>query len=158
MLAALGDTRSVLGALDRVDELLNLEDVRRKLADPDEGKGYDRCRLDMMEREYRRFLALHLGHPGADIVPCEIVDEMWHQHILDTRAYREDCDSIFGKFLDHYPYFGMNGPEDAQALDDAYADTLDRYRAAFGEPPADTWISSEDAARCRTACKPMKCR
>jgi hypothetical protein len=26
-------------------------------------------------------------------------------------------------------------------LNDAYADTLWRYREAFGDPPADTWIS-----------------
>ena len=158
MPVAVEDSTEVLDALARVNEFLNLEDVRRKLADPEEGKGYDRARLDLMEQEYRRFLALHLGYPGADIVPCEIVDELWHQHILDTRAYREDCERLFGRFLEHYPYFGMNGPEDAQALDDAYADTLERYRRAFGEPPAATWVSAEVAKKCRTACKPMRCR
>ena len=111
-----------------------------------------------MEREYRRFLALHLAFPGEDIVPCQLVGEMWHQHILDTRAYARDCDALFGEFLHHFPYFGMNGPEDAQALHDAYADTIERYRQAFGEPAPDTWID-RDAARCkRTACKPQKCR
>jgi hypothetical protein len=45
-----------------------------------------------------------------------------------------------------------------ESPDDAYAETLWRYRDAFGEPLADTWISS-DAAKCgRTACKPQKCR
>jgi hypothetical protein len=111
-----------------------------------------------MEIEYRRFLALHLAYPGADIVPCKLVDQIWHQHILDTRAYTRDCDAVFGEFLHHFPYFGMNGPEDAQALHDAYAWTLARYREAFGEPGPDTWIS-RDAAKCkRTACKPQKCR
>jgi hypothetical protein len=33
-----------------------------------------------------------------------VVDEMWHRHILDTAAYRADCDSLFGRFLDHFPY------------------------------------------------------
>ena len=52
----------------------------------------------------------------------------------------------------------MRGEDDAQALNDAYASTLDRYRAAFGEPPEDTWIA-RDASSCRrTACKPQKCR
>lgn len=95
----------------------------------------------------------------ADIVPCKIVDEIWHQHILDTAAFREDCDAIFGRFLDHFPYFGMRDEQDAQALNDAYADTTERYRHAFGEPPAETWISPEASSRCkRTACKPRKCR
>lgn len=146
-------------ALSRLDEALDLSNVRMKLADPDEGPGYGPELLDVMEAEYRRFLALHLTDPDADIVPCKIVDEMWHRHILDTAAYRADCDAIFGRFLDHFPYFGMRGEEDAQALEDAYADTLTRYRNAFGEPPADTWISVEASSKCkRTACKPQKCK
>ncbi len=146
-------------ALSRISSLLDLSNVRMKLADTDEGKGYGMDRLDLMEGEYRKFLALHLAFPEMDVVPCQIVDEMWHQHILDTAAYREDCDAIFGRFLDHFPYFGMRGEDDAQALDNAYEETVERYRAAFGEPPADTWLTLDAGARCRrTACKPQKCR
>jgi hypothetical protein len=145
-------------AMQRLDDLLDLSNVRMKLADADEGPGLDADAINLIEAEYRKFLALQLMHPMADIVPCGIVDEMWHRHILDTAAYREDCDAIFGQFLDHFPYFGMRGEADAQALTDAYADTLDRYRAAFGEPPPESWISS-DASKCtRKACKPQKCR
>lgn len=145
-------------ALGRLEELLDLSNVRMKLADSEEGPGFDDGRIGLMEGEYRKFLALQLLYPDAVIVPCKIVDEMWHRHILDTAAYRSDCDAIFGRFLDHFPYFGMRGEEDAQALNDAYADTLWRYCDAFGEPPAETWIS-DDAAKCgRTACKPQKCR
>jgi hypothetical protein len=145
-------------AMRRLDNLLDLSNVQMKLADPDEGPGLGQDAIELMEAEYRKFLALQLMHPDAVIVPCKIVDEMWHRHILDTAAYRVDCQAIFSRFLDHFPYFGMRGEEDAQALNDAYADTLWRYRDAFGEPPAETWISS-DAAKCgRTACKPQKCR
>lgn len=146
-------------ALARLDTRLDLANVKMKLADSEEGPGLSGDEIALMETEYRKFLALHLMHPDADIVPCKIVDEMWHRHILDTAAYRVDCDSIFGRFLDHFPYFGMRGDEDAQALNDAYADTLDRYREAFGEPPADTWVTIDASSKCkRTACKPQKCR
>lgn len=146
-------------ALDRLNGLLDLSNVRMKLEDNEEGPGLGGDYLDLMEGEYRKFLALQLLYPDADIVPCKIVDEMWHRHILDTAAYREDCEAIFGRFLDHFPYFGMRGEEDAQALNDAYADTLERYRDAFGEPPEDTWVTIAAASRCkRTACKPQKCR
>jgi hypothetical protein len=137
---------------------LDLRDVRMKLADPEEGHGASPAQLDLMEAEYRKFLALQLADPDAAIVPCKLVDDIWHQHILDTAAYREDCDAIFGRFLDHYPYFGMRGDDDAQALHDAYADTIERYRDAFGEPPPGTWISAAAASCKRTACKPQKCR
>lgn len=149
----------IADALRMVESLVDLSNVRMKLADPDEGRGYGPEVLDVMELEYRKFLALQLVHPDADIVPCEIVDEMWHQHILDTAAYRDDCDRLFGRFLDHFPYFGLRGEEDAQALHDAYVDTLSLYRAGFGEPPEDTWVSQGAASSCkRKACKPMKCK
>jgi len=146
-------------ALTRLDSLLDLSNVRMKLAGTGEGPGHSEAELDTMEIEYRKFLALQLTCPEADIVPCKIVDEMWHRHILDTAAYRRDCEAIFGRFLDHFPYFGMRDEQDAQALNDAYVDTLERYRDAFGEPPADTWITLDASSRCkRTACKPQKCR
>lgn len=149
---------SSLEAFARLDSVLDLAGVRLKLADPEEGKGYGPDRLDRDETEYRKFLALHLAHPGEEIVPCRIVDEFWHQHILDTRAYHDDCDAIFGSYLHHFPYFGMRGDGDARALKDAYAHTIERYREAFGDPPAGTWIAS-DASKCsRTNCKPQKCR
>ncbi len=150
---------TVQDALARLGELLDLSNIRMKLADPDESKGYNMDHLDLLESEYRKFLALHLAYPEMDVVPCKIVDEMWHQHILDTAAYREDCEAIFGQFLDHFPYFGMRGEDDARALEDAYVETIERYRDAFGEPPADTWITVEASSRCkRTACKPQKCK
>ncbi len=146
-------------ALARLDDLLDLSNVKMKLADSEEGPGFDPQFIDLMEIEYRKFLAMQLMYPDADTVPCKIVDQMWHRHILDTAAYREDCEAIFGRFLDHFPYFGMRGEEDARALNDAYSHTLDRYREAFGEPPADTWITIDASSRCkRTACKPQKCR
>jgi hypothetical protein len=146
-------------ALKRLDELLDLSNIRIKLADPEEGTGLADAQLDVMEQEYRRFLALHLAHPDLDVVPCKLVDEMWHRHILDTAAYRNDCHAIFGRFVDHFPYFGMRRPQDAQSLGDAYAETLERYRDAFGDPPADTWVTVDASSRCkRTACKPQKCR
>jgi hypothetical protein len=146
-------------ALELLQERLDLTNVRMKLADPEEGKGYSTTHLDLLEGEYRKFLALHLMYPDVDIVPCKIVDEIWHQHILDTAAYRADCDAIFDRFLDHFPYFGMRDEQDAEDLEGAYADTLDRYEAAFGPIPDGTWRSIDPTSKCkRTACKPQKCR
>lgn len=151
-------TMSVSEALDRLDVRLDLTNVRSKLADHEEGNGYGSEQLDLMEAEYRKFLAMHLAYPEAEIVPCKLVDEIWHQHILDTVAYRADCDAIFGSFLDHFPYFGMRGDDDAQTLADAYGDTLKIYERDFGAPPEGTWISADAASCKRTACKPQKCK
>lgn len=142
------EAHGVTAALKRVVRLLDLSDVKMKLADREEGPGLSQEQINLMEREYRKFLALQLAHPGVTIVPCKPVDEIWHRHILDTAAYRHDCQAIFGRFVDHYPYFGMRNEAEAVELDNAYTETLDLYRNAFGEPPPDSWVST-DAARCR---------
>jgi hypothetical protein len=70
----------------------------------------------------------------------------------------QDCDAIFGEFLDHFPCFGMRGDNDAQDLADAYGDTLEAYERDFGTPPDGTWISADAASCKRTNCKPQKCK
>src|SRR4051794_7619512 len=65
-------------ALSRIS-MIDLSAVRMKLADPDEGKGWDDEMLDSVEREYRRFLALNYAYPDRTIVPDKAVDEFWHQ-------------------------------------------------------------------------------
>lgn len=145
------DALTRLGAID-------LTMIRLKLADPLEGQGWNEGELELAEREYRRFLALHLMFPEMAVVPCGLVDHVWHAHILDTFAYAPDCQKVFGFFLHHYPYFGMRGEQDAVDLHDAYELTLARYGDAFGEPPVGVW-RPEAGAKCgRKNCKPQKCR
>jgi len=143
--------------LAQIESDLDLSMVRFKLANPEEGVAWTTERLDLAEGEYRKFLALCLAYPEEVVVPCRLVDEFWHQHILDTRAYREDCQRLFGFFYDHYPYFGLNGSEDAENLELAYAVTLGLYELNFGETPEGAWKGNA-REKCRTGCKPMKCR
>jgi hypothetical protein len=133
-------------------EALDLSMIKRKLQDPEEGMGWTAEECDAVEVEYKRYLALKRAYPDREIVPNQPVDKFWHYHILDTMRYAEHCQAIFGYFLHHFPYFGMNGPEDEQALVDAFDDTSTLYEAAFGEAYA------AGSARCRTGCKPVKCK
>ena len=64
----------------------------------------------------------------------KIMDNMWHFHILDTRAYVKDCDAVFGHYLHHYPYFGMRGEQDAANLKNSFELTKVKYEEAFNEP------------------------
>lgn len=134
---------------------LDLSMVKLKLMDAEEGAGWGSKFCGRVEGEYRRYLALTRHYPEKPIVPSKIVDTFWHYHILDTQAYADDCDRIFGFFLHHYPYFGMRGPEDAQALGEAYDSTLELYRHHFGEPPTDLWARTGSARcpNCGNRCK-----
>lgn len=133
-------------------EALDLSMIKRKLQDPEDGLGWSRKECDAVEVEYKRYLALKRAYPEQEIVPNQPVDKFWHFHILDTQKYAEDCRALFGYFLHHYPYFGMSGPEDERALVDAFAETAALYEAHFGESYASA------ASRCRTQCKPVRCK
>ena len=142
---------------------LNIDDINQvdfsmimlKLQDADEGPGWTPERCEEVQERYRRFLALKRAYPERDIVPNREVDTFWHHHILDTAKYAEDCDRIFGYFLHHYPYFGMQGAEDYANLCAAFDDTIALYEQHF----SGSWAGSgKDRARCRTACKPVKCK
>ena len=60
------------------------------------------------EMMYRRFLLLHQKYPNMSLVPNKLIDEVWHQHILFTQKYAEDCQMLFGSFLHHRPTFGLD--------------------------------------------------
>lgn len=133
-------------------EALDLSMIKRKLQDPEEGMGWSEEECNEVEVEYRRYLALKRAYPEQEIVPNQPIDKFWHYHILDTQKYAKDCEALFGYFLHHYPYFGMNGPEDEQALTDAFSETEALYEAHFGAAYA------ASASRCRTQCKPVRCK
>jgi hypothetical protein len=129
-------------------EALDLQPIKFKLMDPQEGEGWSRETVDRLEIEYKRFLTLLVKYPEAVIAPTKDVDAFWHGHILDTMKYAEDCEQVFGYFLHHFPYFGMRGQEDAAALA-AAAETMQELTAKeFGD------AASASAAFCYAA-KPV---
>ena len=146
----------VYGQLD-IDDInrLDFSMIKLKLQDADEGPGWTAERCEEVQESYGQFLALKRAYPERDIVPNRDVDTFWHYHILDTAKYADDCEDIFGYFLHHYPYFGMNGAEDYANLCVAFDDTAALYAQHF----SGSWgESAKNRARCRTQCKPQKCR
>lgn len=121
--------------------------LKHKLA---EEYGWDAEHADEVESLYRRFLALNMIYPERKICPTGPIDEFWHAHILDTRAYAEDCDKLFGRFLHHFPYFGMRGPEDRQNLENTFDASRELFIRHFGTDPC----LGESQAR---GCAPQRC-
>jgi hypothetical protein len=112
---------------------LDLEPIKLKLMDPEEGQGWSREYADQMAVAYKRFLTLLVRFPEETIAPTKDVDKFWHGHILDTMKYAEDCENVFGYFLHHFPYFGMRGEQDAADLRAASERMHEIYEREFGE-------------------------
>ncbi|MCY1031269.1 hypothetical protein OV207_07355 [Corallococcus sp. BB11-1] len=133
-------------ALNRVSEL-DFNMLKRKLMEEQEWTS-EYC--DEVESLYRKFLALNIRFPDKKICPTGPIDEFWHAHILDTRAYANDCERLFGRMLHHFPYFGMRGPEDRQNLEETFLQSIDLFVLHFGVDP------TAGDARARS-CRPQRC-
>ncbi|USN51165.1 MAG: hypothetical protein H6731_01775 [Myxococcales bacterium] len=85
---------------------------------------------------YRNYLILKKKFDHLyELPPSEDIDEFWHMHILDTKAYQKDCDIIFGYYLEHYPYLGIDNKTDLNDLSSAFDRTQELYEKEFGEGP-----------------------
>lgn len=52
----------------------------------------------------RQFFLAHLKSGGKFVsMPSQVVDDMWHEFILYTRAYEQFCRRAFGHMLHHTP-------------------------------------------------------
>jgi hypothetical protein len=111
---------------------LDLEPIKFKLV---KEQGFKESDVEQLEKWYKRFLFLTFKYNDRPIVVSEAIDNFWHQHILDTRKYAEDCEELFGKFLHHFPYFGLRGEDDERALHAAYAETISMMKEEYGETP-----------------------
>ena len=93
--------------------------------------------------EYRRFLLLAATTESVS-VPSEAVDQAWHLHLLDTRAYWHTlCAATLGIPLHHTPSRG--GDAEQAHYRERYAKTIERYREAFDcAPPSDIWPAASE--------------
>ena len=65
---------------------------------------------ELVERGLRQFFLGCLRSNGKFVaMPSKVVDSMWHEFILHTRAYRDWCDLLLGRFVDHVPAEVLGG-------------------------------------------------
>ncbi|MDQ6961926.1 MAG: hypothetical protein Q9M28_05280 [Mariprofundaceae bacterium] len=122
---------------------ISFDAIKWKLSESSESKiTTKRCLL--AEQEYRRYLTLKKLYPNIELVPNKLVDEFWHAHILDTKAYHDDCNKIFGYYIHHFPYFGIYGDDDYQNLVTSFEQSKQLYEKHFGAYPDQL----DNASRC----------
>jgi hypothetical protein len=123
--------------LEGAREYINYIDcsmIKQKLTQgPEEGgPGWSAETADKVEEKYKMWLFLKLKYQNEVIPPSREIDAFWHAHILDSHSYFRDTQAIFGKYLHHYPYFGMRGKADHERLLSAFENTKKIYRDEYG--------------------------
>lgn len=106
-------------------------------------------RAEKAVENYKRYIAITKALGGVQLVPNADIDEIWHMHILDTRAYMKDCNELFGEYLHHFPYFGMLGEENRQQWLAAQAESEALWQEMFSEV---LYQGSCDAQKCPQVC------
>jgi hypothetical protein len=115
---------------------LDLDPIKTKLMHVESGEGWPLERAEAVATEYRRFLYLQKAFPRVEMAPLEDVDTFWHYHILDTVKYARDCEHLFGYFLHHYPYLGMEDGNGGELQQQAGQRMRELYQATFNLPHA----------------------
>ena len=90
---------------------------------------------------YKKFLLLQKKYFATHhLVPSKIIDEVWHEHILFTKQYHEDCHLLFGTYLHHQTEtekgkFILSEEENEKWADLTEALYFEEYREyIYGEP------------------------
>jgi hypothetical protein len=126
---------------------LDLEPIKFSLTQREDGPNWPFNKVEALETWYRRFLYLSSIYNEKIIVPSKDIDTFWHTHILDTQKYIYDCENLFGRYLHHFPYFGMRGKQDRIQLEISFKETEDLFFLHFGESPI-----SNGMADCGSLC------
>ena len=125
-----------------------LNEKRRQIGEEDlsflqpklQKEGYGAEALPEMIREYQRYLIMRVLHPDELPLYSLPIDAVWHAHILFTQKYREFCDKIYGKYLDHRPY---PKEEFSARFNEYFQRTLQLYEEAFGKEAPAIWHKVE---------------
>ncbi len=103
----------------------NLDRIMARVAK--ENPDWSQDRLDTAELNYRRFVYMvKMDKKRGALQPTADVDHVWHNHIMFTKQYAEDCSTYLGRFMHHEPF-----DEVFQAFAPTY--TAELFRRLFGE-------------------------
>lgn len=88
--------------------------------------------------EYKKFVYLGVVS-DFPVTPSKIIDQVWHEHILFSKAYRQFCGDVIDYTFDHNPEL-IPMTDQTGNFNLQYLDTLALYKIEFGiESPSDIW-------------------
>lgn len=117
---------------------LDLAPVADHLMNLRTGHGWTRQQALRAMRRYKTFLFISYLYPHTVLIPTQEIDRVWHCHILHTCKYRQDCEMLFGYFIDHEPESAVSSETHQQNLDAAFAQTQSLLALWGGEFEADS--------------------
>ena len=124
---------SKLVGIDPLVAGMNFDRIVWKIIDSDKSFNLSKKEVRNSVEQYKKFLSLKRKYPDSELVPTEEIDSVWHVHILDTKNYADDCNMLFGKFLNHEPYFGPYSKERREDMARWFEETSIFWQMEYGE-------------------------
>ena len=88
--------------------------------------------------EYKKFVYLGVISDFS-VTPSKVIDIVWHEHLLFTKAYRDFCNEVIRYNFEHHPELIVLD-EQTENFAVQYVKTLQLYRYEFGyDAPVDVW-------------------
>lgn len=131
----------------RLPKLIDIEPLIISLMD---SYAWTETEARQASQNYLRFLALLRVYPDRLLIPTQDIDRVWHCHILHTRQYRQDCQTIFGYYLDHDPNSNLRMSN--RSLFEASRQTKILFEQHFGIGSFNDNCSLSAACGCPIAC------
>ncbi|KRD08911.1 hypothetical protein ASE21_13740 [Flavobacterium sp. Root901] len=85
--------------------------------------------------EYKKFMLLAATN-NEMVSPSEIVDIVWHEHLIFTNSYTDFC-NVLGKRIEHIP--STHNRSEFEKFQTAKERTTGLYEINFGKQPAEIW-------------------
>jgi hypothetical protein len=85
--------------------------------------------------EYKKFMYL-AATSDFMVSPSEIVDQVWHEHLIFTQSYTDFC-RLLGKTIQHVP--STHNKDEFEKFMQAKERTRKFYASSFGEMPKEIW-------------------
>jgi hypothetical protein len=85
--------------------------------------------------EYKKFMFL-AATSNEMVSPSEIVDIVWHQHLIFTNSYTDFC-NLLGKRIEHIP--STHNRDEFEKFQKAKERTKELYEINFGIQPPEVW-------------------
>lgn len=122
--------------IESIERCLDMKDV---LAKAKENYKWSDEQASEALKNYMKHWFLAAKHPNQPLAAIsKAADDLWHQHILDTRKYTIDCQRVFGCYMHHQPIYGR--PSEFEKA--AYNSTVDLYMSEFAVIPEDKGMTS----------------
>jgi hypothetical protein len=100
------------------------------------GLGWDAKEAKVAALRYKKWLYLKRKFYDELVPPPWDVHFFWQGHLKDSLAYLRDTSAIFGQYLHHFPFFGLQNAADRKRRREAFTNnTVCRWKELYAEIP-----------------------